>query len=99
VLQNLGELLLAEFRQDHFACEPVGLSCGADLENEFPFARHVEHQSLGAPASGTERFHFGRIVHAVTVLGHVRVDFDRLRDRGRLCADRDLKRKELSYLG
>jgi len=67
-----------------------------DEEDELPFARHVEHQALGLPASWRERLHRRAVVHAVAVLGHVRVDLQVLRRRAALRAGGDLDREMLA---
>src|SRR6185436_4606743 len=83
VAQDLRDLVLREIDCAHLigGNEAIGGAAGRHLERELPLPRHVEHQAVGAPVSGAERLHRRRVIHAVAVLWHLRIDFERLRLR------------------
>src|SRR5262249_4390407 len=49
----------------------IGLAPAAHFEDEFPAARHVEHEPLREITPVVRRLHRRLVVHAVTMLGHV----------------------------
>src|SRR5438874_1144526 len=65
-------------RQYEGTSKHIGNILASHLEDEFPLARHVEHQAVGAPAARAQPGDRGRVVHAVAMLRHVRVDLQAL---------------------
>jgi hypothetical protein len=81
VLEYFRDLVLREIdagRKHDRVDRAIGGARRPDLEYKLPAPGHVEQQSFGAPAAWADEFQRRRVVHAVPVLGHVRVDLYRL---------------------
>src|SRR5258706_15933840 len=63
-------------RAGSFDANAVGQPLAAHVEQELPAPRHVEQPSLGTESPVAHGLQAGRVIHAVPVLGHMRIQLD-----------------------